>query len=94
MSHFHPHARRDATHKAVVMALRAIGCSVVDLGGVGDGVPDLLVGRNGRSWLLEVKSLKGRVNPLQATWAARWRGPKVRVVHDAAEAVAVVGRLA
>lgn len=36
--------RRDTTHAEVRDGLRALGWSVVDLGGAGDGVPDLLVG--------------------------------------------------
>jgi len=36
-------ARVDANHTAVVSALRAAGCLVESLAGVGKGVPDLLV---------------------------------------------------
>ena len=48
-------ARRDENHAEVVAALRAIGCSVLDLASIGGGCPDLLAAKNGRSVLLEVK---------------------------------------
>ena len=36
-------ARTDAPHKAIVSALRKVGCQVLDLSRVGRGCPDLLV---------------------------------------------------
>ncbi len=47
-------ARQDANHGAVRDALRAVGCSVLDLSGVGDGCPDLLVGIRGVTGLPSV----------------------------------------
>lgn len=37
--------RTDANQAAIVAALRRCGASVVDLSGVGNGFPDLIVGR-------------------------------------------------
>lgn len=48
-------AKRDANHAEIVKALRAIGVMVLDLGAVGNGCPDLLVGCHGRLTLLEIK---------------------------------------
>lgn len=48
-------AKRDANHAEIVKALRAIGVKVLDLGAVGNGCPDLLVGCQGRLTLLEIK---------------------------------------
>jgi hypothetical protein len=45
-------AKVDANQAAVVAALRKIGASVQPLHGVGAGVPDLLVGFQGRNWLI------------------------------------------
>lgn len=45
----------DGNQAAIVAALRSVGCSVVDLSATGGGVPDLLVGRVGVTFLLEVK---------------------------------------
>ena len=45
----------DANQKAIADALRRAGCSVQLLHTVGAGCPDLLVGRHGETFLLEVK---------------------------------------
>jgi len=48
------HARmRDGNEKEIIKALRAAGASVTPLNGA--GVPDLLVGYDGATFLLEVK---------------------------------------
>jgi Holliday junction resolvase len=92
--------RRDANHKDIVNALRAVGCSVVDLGEVGKGCPDLLCGIGGKTFLVEVK------NPLtrrgqqgtglktaerQAKFRELWYGSPVRIIEtvDAALKAAV-----
>lgn len=89
------HAPRiDATHRAIVAALKGAGCSVQALtpaGGHDAGLPDLLVGRNRRVYLLEIKTRTTDLSPGQLAWHAWWRGPAVAVVRSAAEALAAVG---
>ena len=96
------YARRvDKTQAEIVRALRAAGCSVASLHRVGGGVPDLLVGRAGVTYLLEakraaepghtVKNLHALTNELQDEWAARWRGRPVDVVRTVDEALKAVG---
>ena len=88
----------DGNQATIVKALRAIGCSVQSLAAVGDGCPDLLVGRNGSTWLLEVKNPENRVKSdprkdltvEQIRWATEWKGRKVAVVYTVDEAVAAV----
>lgn len=58
MSYAHRAARRDQSEPAIVDALRAAGASVTVIG-QGDGVPDLLVGFEGRNYLIEVKNPLG-----------------------------------
>jgi hypothetical protein len=41
---------------------------------MGKGVPDLLVATQGITWLVEVKSGKGKENELQTEWAENWKG--------------------
>jgi hypothetical protein len=99
--------KRDANHKAISDALKAAGCSVVDLAAVGDGVSDLLVAYckpgpqpYGETLLMEVK------NPLtkrgqqgtgkttgqkQAAFRARWLG-RIEVVYSIEEALSQVNR--
>ena len=63
----------------IVKALRMVGCSVAPLHTVGGGVPDLLVGRDGQTYLIEIKNpnVPKRDKALKATqveWHAAWRG--------------------
>lgn len=95
--------RRDANECAVVDALEAIGASVTRLDG--DGIPDLLVGYRGHTWLFEVKNPKatggakrggertkghGALTPAQVDWHASWRGKAPVIVTTASEAIAAV----
>jgi len=79
-------ARTDANHAAIRDLLVRCGCSVQSLAAVGKGVPDLLVGRFRRTYLVEVKTDRGELTDDQALWHARWRGQIVvlRSVMDAA----------
>lgn len=47
--------RTDANQGAIVAALRKVGASVCIISGVGEGCPDLIVGRGSVNYLLEVK---------------------------------------
>jgi len=51
-------ARRDDNEELIVSTLRAAGASVTVIG-MGDGVPDLLCGFRGTTYLLEVKAPLG-----------------------------------
>lgn len=97
-------AKVDANQPRIVEALRDAGCSVQTLHGVGDGVPDLLVGRwmpewGGVNFLLEVKAdakakkRKGSTAEAQEKWRREWRGPTVAVVTSVDEALSAVGIL-
>jgi len=84
-------AKVDSNHAEIVAALRQVGCSVQSLAAVGGGCPDLLVGRGGKAWLLEVKAERGRMTPDQVVWFGLWGGPPVVVVRSAEDALQVVG---
>lgn len=81
-------AKIDATQKPIVAALRKAGCQVQTLAAVGKGVPDLLVGRASKLWLLECKTGKGSLTPAQRVWHALW---PVTVVRTPLEALHAVG---
>jgi Holliday junction resolvase len=83
--------RVDGPHAEIVKALRRCGCSVLDLSRVGEGAPDLLVGRAGHSMLLEVKSARGQVRASQRAFTAAWRGCPVLVVRSVDEALKLIG---
>ena len=86
-------AKIDANQAAVVKALRAAGYTVTSLAQLGKGVPDLLVGKGGMNFLLEVKD--GSLSPSrrcltadECDWAMSWLG-QVAVVLSPAEAIEI-----
>ena len=49
-------ARRvDANHAEIIAAFRKLGCSVLDMSGLGDGAPDICVGFGGIQIMCELK---------------------------------------
>jgi hypothetical protein len=85
--------RTDANQSAIIAVLREVGATVVDLSAVGKGVPDLLVGHRGVTYLLEVKNVKGknRTTPDQDVFYAWWRGAPVTIVRTADDALIAIG---
>jgi hypothetical protein len=86
------YARIDANHEQVVSALRACGASVQSLAGVGHGVPDLLVGFQGHTILMEVKDgnkppSARRLTEDQIDWHSSWRGGPLAIVDGAEAAI-------
>lgn len=98
-------ARRDDNELAIVNALVIVGASVTRLSQA--GVPDLLVGYRGRTFLLEVKhaSSTGKtkrrnhgaddrgLGPDQQEWWAGWRGVAPTIVRTPEEALKAIGLL-
>jgi hypothetical protein len=89
-------ARIDRNHRQIVRALEQVGASVQSLAAVGDGCPDLLVGRAGRWFVLEVKDgskppSARTLTPEQREWIDRANGD-VHVVTSIDEAIHVVMR--
>ena len=89
-------AKIDANQEKVVDALRAAGATVQTLATVGKGVPDLLVGYQGKTLLLEVKD--GRKPPSarrltedQLKWHGAWRGGPLAVVDGPDAALRMLG---
>jgi Holliday junction resolvase len=81
-------ARRDTNETAIVTALEGVGCSVYRLSQA--GIPDLLVGRQGVTYLLEVKERKGSLTEDQETFFESWNGCAA-VVRTVEEALEVIG---
>lgn len=79
-------ARVDANQSAIVEALRRGGCYVWPL-----KLPvDLLVGKGGKTVLVEVKTKSGKYTQLQSDFMAAWPGGAVATIRDVegAEALA------
>ena len=86
----------DGPQAAIVKALRAAGAVVRLIEGANNqrGVPDLLVGFRGSTYLIEVKPPAGyrkNLRPEQAAFFEIWRGGPATVVHDVLGALTFVG---
>lgn len=67
-------AKVDKNQTELVSELRQCGFSVLLLHQVGGGCPDLIVGRNGVSVLVEVKTNKGSLTEDQVQFFSEWQG--------------------
>jgi hypothetical protein len=85
-------ARIDANQPEIVAALRGVGASVQPIHTLGQGVPDILVGWQGRNYLLEAKQGRGKLTEDEAEWHVLWRG-QVAVVRSVDDALAVIGAI-
>ena len=83
--------RTDSNQAEIVKALRAVGASVESLHTVGKGVPDLLCGFRGSTFLLEVKTSTGKLRPSQIDWRGAWYGHQPITVHSVDQALAAIG---
>ena len=83
--------RVDITQKDIVAALRQLGCSVFHLHTVGQGCPDLLVGIENQTYLVEVKKDgKAKYTEAQVKFMAEWRGSPVIRLNSVDDAVAFI----
>lgn len=72
----HVEGTRDANQSPLAQRYLDLGCSVEDLGSVGGGVSDLLVGCAGITDLAEVKMPGEPLRPSQVKFNERWRGSR------------------
>lgn len=96
--------KRDACEKEIVKALEAAGATVSKLDGT--GLPDLIVGFRGNTYLMECKDPidgkrnsrsgnAGKANPLglrdsQWKWWQAWKGARAFIVTTPSEALAAL----
>ena len=85
-------AKVDVNQAEIVAALRAVGAVVQVLSRVGQGVPDLAVGKHGRFWWMEVKTEKGELTPAEKEFMSRWRDNYV-IVRTPEEALKAIGAM-
>jgi Holliday junction resolvase len=91
-------ARVDANHEEVVTALRAAGATVQSLASFGKGVPDLLVGFQGKTLLMEIKdgqksASRRELSEDQIKWHGAWRGGPLAIVDGPEAALRMLGVL-
>lgn len=89
-------ARVDDNQKEIVSALRKVGATVQSLAAVGKGCPDLLVGYNGTTYLMEVKDPSKpksdiQLTPDQREWHSKWCGSSVAIVYGIEGAFKILG---
>ena len=87
--------RVDENHAAVVDLLRGFGCSVVSTAGVGDGFPDVVVGFQGVTHLIEIKdgeksASRRKLTDDEKEWHATWQGDPVCIVESLRDAEELV----
>ena len=88
-------ARVDANAPAIVTALRAAGATVRVIV-QGTGLPDLLVGYEGKTFLLEVKDGKKppsarKLTPDEQKFFDEWKGGPCLIVTSVEEALRAIG---
>jgi hypothetical protein len=86
--------RTDANHSEIVKAFRDLGCSVFDTSRVAGGFPDIIVGRNGVTVLVEIKSdSKKKFTPAQNMFMLHWKGSAVSRIQDLEGVINLVNML-
>lgn len=86
--------RTDANHADIVKAFRDLGCSVFDTSRVAGGFPDILVGKNGITVLVEIKADgKKKFTPAQDMFMLNWKGSAVSRIQDLEGVITLVNML-
>jgi Holliday junction resolvase len=86
----------DSTHASIRDGLRKAGFSVFDTSKLGAGFVDLVVGKWGQTYLVEVKTPRGRKTALQRLGAAQaafrdtWNGGPVIAAYSLQDAIYAV----
>lgn len=87
-------AKIDANQPEIVRVLRDAGYVVHSIAQLGNGFPDLLVGKGKKNWLFEIKDPSQKPSQRKLTddergWHAAWTG-QVNVIETAGEAILVM----
>lgn len=85
--------KSDAVAGEIVSALRAAGATARYIIGEFNqpGIPDLLVGYDAITYLMELKSKGGRLSKAQNDFRATWRGGPILTVRTIPEALVSLG---
>jgi hypothetical protein len=88
--------KKDANHNEIVDALTNAGAYVIDMSHVGKGFPDLIVGFQNTTILMEIKNPKtsyGKrgLNKNQLEWKEKWLGGAYCVVDSIEAALRMIG---
>ena len=84
----------DLNHQDIVKTLRSLGASVFDASGIGRGFPDLVVGINNKTVLVEIKSdEKKKFTQAQLNFMENWKGSSVVRINDIDGAIRLINML-
>ena len=81
--------RTDANAAAIFAAMEQAGASVYR-----GGPLDAIVGKGGDTWLVEIKTARGKLRASQTKFLARWRGNAmvIRTVEEGLKLIGMIGR--
>ena len=86
--------RTDSNQTEIIKTLRQLGCSVFDSSRIACGFPDLVVGRNQITCLVEIKSdAKAKFTSSQEMFMMNWKGSAVVRINDVDGAIRLVKML-
>jgi Holliday junction resolvase len=86
------YARIDTNHKEIVKALREAGATVVSLAAMKHGCPDILVGYQNETILMEIKKdSKAKFTPDQLEFMGKWKGGAISRVDSVEAAIRALG---
>jgi Holliday junction resolvase len=78
-------AKRDKSESLIIEGLRQAGYSVYPLSQA--GLPDLLVGRHGKTYLIECKSRYGKLTAAQINFYDEWDGTPLIIAYSLEDAL-------
>jgi hypothetical protein len=83
--------RVDSNQKEIVKVFKDLGCSVFDTSRIGQGFPDLVIGKNQITVLVEIKSsTSAKYSASQDLFMKNWRGSTVVRINDIDGAIRLV----
>lgn len=87
--------KTDANQKTIIDAMRVAGATVHSLAGLGNGVPDVLVGYKGVTILMEIKDgdkspSRQKLTDYQVTFMSNWTGGPLAIVNDVESALRIL----
>jgi len=84
--------RVDENQREIINLFKQIGAGVVVLSDIGNGVTDLLIGYQGKNYLIEIKNpvRKWKYTNKQKIWHEYWPGQKATITTKE-EALKILG---
>lgn len=71
---FYKRGKPDGSQKEILDAAIKAGCSVINTTVVGRGFVDAVIGHHGQTYLVEIKTGKGKLRDNQVKFQDDWRG--------------------